>query len=108
MAERKVWHPASHEDADIRAMQSLALYAQLAEIVWDEKTMGSPPPAPTPFDIKRALDWIINAAAQTYDNVFVVDDPNGRIAAFIHGRQSVGQQIIKLMKLKPAIFDKEK
>jgi hypothetical protein len=50
------------------------------------------------------LDWIIHQAAATYDAGFVPDDPNGRIAAYMDGRQSVGQQIIKLMKLKPGVI----
>jgi hypothetical protein len=105
---REVWQPAQYDVADIRAIQSLAQYARLAEDAWDEKTMGSPPPAPSPFEVKRALDWIINAAAQTYDNGFAPDDASGRIAAFIDGRQSVGQQIVKLMRLKPDAFDNDK
>ena len=86
-------------------MQALALYAQLAEVAWDVETMGTPPPAPSPFDVKRALDWIILRAAQTYDNGFVADDPSGRIGAYIDGRQSVGQQIVKMMKLKVSLLE---
>lgn len=97
--KREVWHPAKWDKADARAIQALARYAQLAEVAWDPSTMGPPPDAPSPFDVKRALDWIINSAAQTYDNGFTPDDPNGRIAAHIDGRQSVGQQIVKLIKL---------
>jgi hypothetical protein len=44
-------------------------------------------------------------AAATYDNGFVAEDAHGRIAAFVDGRQFVGQQIVKLMKLKPEIFE---
>ena len=102
---REPWHPALYEKADIRAMQALADYARLAVEAWDVGTMGSPPPAPSPFEVKRALDWVINSAAQTYDNGFVSDDPQGRIGAFIDGRQSVGQQIVKLMKLKPSVLE---
>lgn len=99
---REVWQPALYEQADIRAVQALANYAQGAERPWPP---GEEPPAPSPYEVKRALDWIINCAAQTYDNGFTANDPNGRIAAFIDGRQSVGQQIVKAMKLKPAIFE---
>jgi len=107
MAKREVWQPALYEVGDVRAIQSLMRYAQLAEIAWDPETMGPPPDAPTPFEVKRALDWIIHGAAQTYDNGFCADDQNGRIAAFIDGRQSVGQQIVKLSKLKADLLSKD-
>ena len=58
--------------------------------------------------IKRAVDWIINKAAATYDNGFEHDDVNGRVGAFMDGRQFVGQQMIKLAKLKPDLFDDKK
>lgn len=80
----KVWYPPTYDIDDIRAIQALA--------------------SSTDAQIKRALDWIINKAAATYDNGFVADDPSGRIAAFVDGRQFVGQQIVKLMKLKPDLF----
>ena len=102
---REVWHPAEWDKPDVRAIQSLAAYAQLATVAWDPKTMGEPPQAPSPFEVRRALDWIINHAAQTYDNGFVADDPNGRIGAFVQGRQFVGQQIVKLMRLSPKVFE---
>ena len=102
---REVWQPALYEQGDIRAVQALANYAQLAEIAWDPATMGPPPEVPSPFEVKRALDWIVNSAAQTYDNGFVNNDPGGRIAAFIDGRQSVGQQIVKAIKLSHAVFE---
>lgn len=105
MSKREVWHPAPYEKADARAVQALVSYARLAEVAWDPKTMGPAPEVPTPFEVKRALDWIINQAAQTYDNGFTGDDPNGRIGAFVQGRQSVGQQLVKLMRLKPAAID---
>ena len=104
--KREVWMPALYEQSEVRAIQSLAEYARLAEIAWDEKIMGPAPSAPSPSDVKRALDWIIYQAAQTYDNGFTPKDKGGRIGAYVQGRQSVGQQIIKLMRLKPAIFDK--
>jgi hypothetical protein len=106
--KREVWHPADYDQPDVRAVQSVTEYARLAVEAWDETTMGPAPATPSPPDVKRFLDWIIYGAAQTYDNGFVADDPNGRIGAYIQGRQSVGQQIIKLMRLKPAIFEKPK
>lgn len=100
MTRREIWHPAEHAPEDIRAIQSLALYAMGAERPWPP---GEEPPPPSPSEVKRALDWIIHHAAQTYDNGFRPDDAHGRLAAFIDGRRSVGQQIVKLMKLKPEL-----
>lgn len=104
MTRREIWHPAEHAPEDIRAIQSLALYAMGAERPWPA---GEEPPPPSPSEVKRALDWIIHHAAQTYDNGFRPDDPHGRLAAFIDGRRSVGQQIVKLMKLKPELKREE-
>jgi len=101
-AKREVWMPARYEVADIRAIQALAMYAMGAERPWEP---GQEPPVPSAADVKRALDWIINSAAQISDNGFSPTDTNGRIAAYIDGRQSVGQQIVKLMRLKPALFE---
>jgi hypothetical protein len=86
----QVWHPAGYDITDIRAVQATAAGTA------------------TPEQQKRALDWIVVKAAATYDNGFVAEDAHGRIAAFVDGRQSVGQQIVKLMKLKPEIFEGER
>jgi hypothetical protein len=104
-AKRELWHPPAYEDADIRAIQALALYAQTAVTPPDAANPVEPPSA---AEVKRALDWIINHAAANYDNGFIANDAGGRVGAFMDGRQFVGQQIVKLMKLKPAIFEKEK
>jgi hypothetical protein len=103
MTKREVWYPAPYNLAEHRAIQTLAIYAQGAERPWPP---GEEPPPPSPMDVKRALDWIVYGAAQYLDNGFVADDPNGRIAAYIDGRQSVAQQIVKLTKLKVDIHDK--
>ena len=104
MAKREVWWPADYGRSDARAIQALAQYARLAEVAWNPETMGPPPTVPSPFEVKKAMDWIIHAAAQTYDNgtaaSLTSNDPNGRIAAFVDGRRSVGDQIIKLTKIK--------
>lgn len=89
---RERWHPPTYEKADIRAIQAIALYAQT----------GQNPPAPN--ECQRALDWIINQAAATYDEPFQPGSPD--IVAYMLGRRSVGLAIVKLMKLKPEIFDK--
>jgi hypothetical protein len=96
--KREIWQPALYDEKDIRALQSLALYAKGAD---DPKYKHL---VPGPEDVKRALDWIIHKAAATYENSFVSNDPNGRIAAFMEGRRSVGQQVIKLLTLKPEHF----
>ena len=106
MSKHEVWHPAPYDQAACRAIQTLAVYAQGAEIPWPP---GEEPPVPSPHEVKRALDWIINGAAQHWDNgtaaSFAANDPHGRIAAFIDGRRSVADQIVKLMKLKQVIFE---
>jgi hypothetical protein len=102
--ERKIWQPAHYSVREILAVQALARYAQSATTAPGEENET---PAPSATACKLALDWIINAAAATYDNGFVANDPSGRIAAFIDGRQSVGQQIVKLMKLKPELFEEK-
>ena len=54
---------------------------------------------------KRALDWIINTAAATYDEPF---RPGSRdVVDYMLGRRSVGLAIVKLIKLKPEIFENE-
>ncbi|MCK9549133.1 hypothetical protein [Aquamicrobium sp.] len=106
MPKREVWHPADYDQADVRAIQALANYAQLAVVAWNEQEMGPAPEVPSPFEVKRALDWIINNAAQTYDTSFVADDANGRVGAFVEGRRSVGMQLVKLMRLKADVVKK--
>ena len=49
---------------------------------------------------QRALRWIIEVAAMTYDQPYRPGGPEGdRDTAFACGRQFVGQQIVKQMKL---------
>jgi hypothetical protein len=98
---RKIWHPAEYTVEDIRAIQSLALYAKAAD---DPKYKHL---VPGPEDVKRALDWIILKAGQRDENptAATLGEPDGeRMAAFVDGRKSVADQIIKLMKLKPEHF----
>lgn len=99
--KREIWHPAEYTRGDVRAIQALMQYARLAKEVWDVEAMGSPPPCPSEFEVARALDWIIHQACQTYDTSFAAGDENGRVGAFVEGRRSVGNQIIKLSMLKP-------
>ena len=76
------------DDADATAMQAL----QRGEA--------------TPDQQKRALDWIINRGAMTYDVTF---HPEGdRQSAFAEGRRFVGLQVIKLLKINTLAFLKAK
>lgn len=106
MTKRSAWHPPAYEKEDIRAVQALASYARLAVEAWDVERMGSPPEPPSPFEVKRALDWIINSAAGTYDEPFEAGQPD--VVSYLLGRRSVGLALVKLMSLKPSIFDKDK
>lgn len=55
---------------------------------------------------QRALNWIINAAAGTYDVEYRADS---RDHAFTSGRRFVGLQVVKLLKLNiGALSDIEK
>lgn len=92
------WHPPSGTSHDARAIQALALYAQQADIPSKEEI-----PAPSPSEAKRALDWIINVAAGTYEEPFL--EGKADATNYLLGRRSVGLAIIKLMKVKPEILD---
>lgn len=79
--------PPEYDDTDIAAMQALILGEA------------------TPYQQKRALDWIIVRAALTYDQSFR-SDGTGRADAFLEGRRFVGNQVIKLTKLTPTQKEK--
>lgn len=49
---------------------------------------------------RRAVDWIINKAAATYDMSFSPENPH--LTDFAEGRRFVGNQIVKLSKLDTA------
>lgn len=49
---------------------------------------------------KQALDWIIREVAGTYDQPYRPGVDGDRETAFACGRQFVGQQIVKVIKLK--------
>lgn len=102
MSKRDAWHPSidNYDKQDIRAIQTLVLYAQGAEHPWEP---GQEPPIPSPSDVKRALDWIIWKAAGTYEETFVPGCPD--ITQHLQGRRSVGLAITKLMRLKPEVLD---
>lgn len=84
---RPVWATATYEPADAAAIKALVRGGA------------------TPEQQKRAIDWIIRGACQTYDEQFVPD--SARVTDFLLGRRSVGQQIIKLMNIPSTTKDTE-
>lgn len=77
------WKPPAYDNADAAAIQALV--------------QGNA----TPEQQKRALDWIVNKACGTYDLPYRPGGLDGdRDTSFAIGKQFVGQQIVKLMKLK--------
>lgn len=81
--ERKPWHPAPYDAEHVHALQALA-----------KGEAG-------PIEQKRALDWIVNRAAMTYDEPF--DPESSRSTDYVLGRRSVGLQIVKLINLKAGV-----
>lgn len=83
LAAAAPWLPVDYELSDVTALQALA--------------RGDA----DPDQQRRALKWIINSAAATYDFPFRpgADDRDTNVAL---GRQFVGQQIVKLLNLNPA------
>ena len=78
------WIPALYEPADVEALQ--AVYGGVA----------------TPYQQRRALDWIINSAAETYGEAFRSEADGGdRETTYALGRVFVGRQVVKLLKLSP-------
>jgi len=84
---REIWHPPPYGIEDIRAVQAVAAGNASA------------------LEQKRALDWIVNTAAQTYEEPFVPGQDDVR--SYVLGRRSVGLAIVKLIKLKPELFRAE-
>ena len=83
------WAPPPYRKADVRAIQTLAVYAQ-----------GGDQP-PTAQDCKQALDWIVNVAASTYDEPFRAGQQDA--VNYMLGRRSVGLAIVKMLSIKPEI-----
>lgn len=83
---RERWHPPLYDPKkDVRAIQAVA--------------QGNASEA----EQQRALKWIIEQACGTYDEPFRPNDQD--TVNYMLGRRSVGLAIVKLMKLKPEIFD---
>lgn len=81
------YSPASYTDADIAALQAL----QRGDA--------------TPEQQQRAIDWIVNQAAATYDLEY---RPDSRDHAFCSGRRFVGLQIVKMLKLNLAALNRRR
>lgn len=83
------WIPADYDYHDIVAVQALARGEADAS------------------QQKRALDWFINTAAETYTQSFRSDADGGdRETAFAEGRRYVGLQAVKLVNMPPALAAK--
>lgn len=79
--------PPPYTDADIAALQAL----QRGDA--------------TPEQQQRAVDWIVNQAAATYDLEY---RPDSRDHAFCSGRRFVGLQIVKMLKLNLAALNRRR
>jgi len=79
--------PPTYTDADVAAIQAL----QKGEA--------------TPDQQQRALEWIVNQAAGTYDLEY---RPDSRDHAFCSGRRFVGLQIVKLSKISLAALNRRR
>lgn len=81
LAERAPWKPVPYEKADVAAIQAL-LRGEANE-----------------HQQKRALKWLIEQAAGTYDMAYRPGDEGRRDTDFALGRAFVGQQVVKLTRL---------
>jgi hypothetical protein len=83
------WTPANYELADIEAIKA----------VFDGKG--------DPAQQRRALDWVVNAAAETYELSFRSNSDGGdRETAFAEGKRHVGMQLVKMINMPPALVAK--
>jgi hypothetical protein len=71
--------PAEYEDADIMAFKALA--------AGDANE----------FQQQRAITWLVNNAARTYDASYRSGPHGDRATAFAEGRRFVGLQIVKMV-----------
>lgn len=86
IAPPEAWLPAQYTVADVAAVQALA--------------RGEA----TPEQQQRALNWVVNKAALTYDLDY---RPDSRDHAFSSGRRFVGLQVVKVLQLDVAKLRKE-
>lgn len=81
---RSAWLPPAYEIADAYALQALE--------------RGEADPSMQ----KRALAWVIQMAAGTYEVSYRSGADGDRETAFAEGRRFVGIEIVKLLKLNTA------
>lgn len=85
--DRRSWMPPDWNETDAHALK--ALHLGMAND-WQQK---------------RALKWIIENACGTYDMSFRPGGQEGdRDTSFALGRQFVGQQIVKLLKINLSVL----
>lgn len=60
----------------------------------------------SPEQQKRALQWVIECGAMTYQDVYSRDSEQD--TAFMNGRRFVGLRVIKLLKLNLRAFKENK
>jgi len=82
IAEHAPWLPPKAEEADIAALQACA------------RGMA------TPDQQKRAITWLVEKGAATYDLSYRPGTEGDRDTVFAEGRRFVGLQIVKLLKFK--------
>lgn len=82
------WKPAAWEVPDAAAIQAL----QRGDASSDQQ--------------QRALTFIVNQLAGTYDVSFRAGPDGDRVTAFAEGKRWVGLQIVKLANLSLAAFKK--
>lgn len=83
--KRQPWFPAEYDTQDIAAVQAVATGTASAE------------------QQRRALRWIIESCAGAYNQSFIPGQSD--VTAFLEGRRSVGNQIVKLTKLKVGVLE---
>lgn len=80
--DRRPWHPAPYDTQTIHALKNLAA---------GKANEGQQ---------QRAIEWIIQVCAGTYQPTFIPD--SDRETAYAEGRRAVGLELVKLINLPPA------
>lgn len=75
--------PSEYDDSDIRAIHALAA---------GKASEGQQ---------KQAIEWIVHKAARTHDLAYRPGEDGRRETDFALGRAFVGQQILKMLLLRP-------
>jgi hypothetical protein len=77
------WQPPLYELADVTAIQSLARGDASPEMQ------------------QRALKWVIEQCAKTYDLSYRPGEGGDRDTVFAEGKRYVGLEIVKMLKVNP-------